>query len=203
MGKYDGMKCDYCDNSKNLRKHAGEDIVCPKHRNHLRRYGKVMREKEKRPRELVEKENHIEIHFKNGEIGLFDKEDKGLLQEARWFLDTQGYPLGKVNGVNARYHRHLLNHPKEIVDHINRNRLDNRKINLRLCTIGENVRNASMNKNNTSGYTGVYSTPNGKWRAEITYNWRTIRLGHYENIEDAVDARKKAEKKYFGEFAPA
>lgn len=202
MGKYDGMKCDFCDSSKHLRKHNGEHMVCSTHRNHLRRYGMIRPDKEKKPRELIEKENHIEIIFKNGEIGLFDKEDRELLKKARWFLDVEGYPVGKADGINARYHRHLMKHPKMIVDHINRNRLDNRKANLRLCTIAENVRNAGINKNNTSGYTGVYKLSKNKWRAAIGVDGKSIHLGHFDNIEDAVKARRDAELKYFKEFAP-
>lgn len=58
-----------------------------------------------------------------------------------------------------------------------------------------------MNYNNTSGALGVRLTPNQKkWTAGITVNGKTIRLGVFEDIRDAVTARKMAEVQYFGEF---
>ena len=88
-------------------------------------------------------------------------------------------------------------------DHKNRNPLDNRKENLRIATQKENTRNKSKQKNNTSGVTGVgYMKKNNMWRARIAYNDNQIYLGLFENKNDAIKARLKAEKEYFGEFAP-
>ena len=56
----------------------------------------------------------------------------------------------------------------EVVDHINGDRLDNRKENLRVCTQAENLRNRKMNKNNSAGFKGV-ARSGSKWRARITF----------------------------------
>ena len=89
-----------------------------------------------------------------------------------------------------------------VVDHINHDINDNRKNNLRIVTFQQNAMNRLIYSNNTSGVTGVsWSNRDQVWVACITYKYKTIRLGCYTNFDDAVSARKKAEKKYFGEYA--
>lgn len=92
----------------------------------------------------------------------------------------------------------------KIIDHINRDKKDNRKENLRVCTARENCINRGMLKNNTSGTMGVcFDKSRNKWTATIVINNKNKHLGRYENIEDAIIARLKAELKYFRkEFAP-
>lgn len=64
-------------------------------------------------------------------------------------------------------------------------------------------KNRSIGKNNTSGVVGVvYDTQSRKWLAYINADKKNIRLGLFDNIEDAISIRKESEKKYFGEFAP-
>lgn len=89
-------------------------------------------------------------------------------------------------------------------DHEDRNELNNRSYNLRPCTQQENVRNSSINTNNTSGIIGVtWSKKRNKWQAQIGVNEKCKYLGLYINKEDAIKARLEAELKYFGsEFAP-
>ena len=78
---------------------------------------------------------------------------------------------------------------------------DNRKSQIRIATNQENQRNQKINTANTSGKTGVcLNKKNGKWRAYIMIMNRQKSLGHYENYDDAVNARIEAEKKYFKEF---
>lgn len=84
-----------------------------------------------------------------------------------------------------------------VIDHINRNRSDNRIKNLRLVTNRENTTNCRISKNNTSGYSGVhYATGKGKWRATIWNNGKLESLGSFGFKEDAIQARKKAERDY-------
>lgn len=88
-------------------------------------------------------------------------------------------------------------------DHIDRNELNNRKSNLRPCSNTENAQNKSMYKNNTSGITGVsWHNKNQKWVASIRINGKQTYIGSFISKRDAMIARLKAEKKYFGEFAP-
>lgn len=91
---------------------------------------------------------------------------------------------------------------KRIVDHIDRDKLNNHIENLRWATHSQNGINRSAPKNNKSSQTGVhYDKSSKKWRAQIGLNGKNIRLGYFENFEDAVKARLVGEQKYFGEFA--
>ena len=90
----------------------------------------------------------------------------------------------------------------QIVDHINHNTLDNRKNNLRIGTQENNMMNAKLKSNNTSGNTGVWlDNRTEKWVAEIKVNKKKINLGHFTNKSDAISARKKAEEEYFGDWS--
>ena len=99
-------------------------------------------------------------------------------------------------------HRIITNAPKGYeVDHIDRNTLNNRRENLRVCTRQENSRNKTKQRNNTSGYKGVsWDKAKKKWRAFISVDKKQIFLGRYDNIEEAIKARQQADIKYFKEF---
>lgn len=89
------------------------------------------------------------------------------------------------------------------VDHINGDRSDNRLCNLREASKAENMRNRGPQKNNTSGVPGVYwATRLEKWTAGIKVDRRKIWLGNFDSFDEAVAARKSAERRYWGEFAP-
>ncbi len=83
--------------------------------------------------------------------------------------------------------------PKEQIDHRNGIRDDNRFVNLREATLAENNQNRGVSPRNTSGHTGVYfNKKTGKWHAEIMTNRRKKHLGCFNDIEDAISARKAA-----------
>jgi len=128
-----------------------------------------------------------------------------------------GQEAGSVNGKGYRiihfknkdylahrlayYMYHGIDPLEKMLDHENLNKQDNWIKNLRLATRPENGRNRGPNKNNTSGVTGVYWHKTAqKWQAQIMVNGKTKYLGLYINKEDAIQARKEAEKKYFGKF---
>jgi hypothetical protein len=88
------------------------------------------------------------------------------------------------------------------VDHKNEDGLDNRRFNLRPATSQQNAINRGPQKNNTSGYKGVYYRKDtGTWRAMIRVNQRLTHLGDHINKIEAAKAYNKAAKKYFGKFA--
>ena len=90
--------------------------------------------------------------------------------------------------------------PKDQIDHINRNRSDNRIANLREVTNKQNLQNAGKYSHNTSGHPGVYWHKQGpKWRAQITHNYKDIHLGYFTTLEEALSARKAAEKLYWAD----
>lgn len=144
-----------------------------------------------------------------GEKFYFDLEDYNKIKDYCWYLSNE-YVSANTYG-NDKTHSKILMHRlimgciddyDVVVDHINHITYDNRKINLRIVTQSQNAKNCKLSKNNTSGVTGVYfDNHSGKWVAEIKVNYKKHSLGHFVEFEDAVKARKDAEKKFFGEFS--
>jgi hypothetical protein len=98
-------------------------------------------------------------------------------------------------------HRFILDPPEDReVDHINHNRLDNQKFNLRVCTKEENQYNAVLRKDNKSGYKGVY-LKGDKWYTSIVYAGKQIYLGRFLTAKEGALAYNEAAKKYYGNFA--
>ena len=90
--------------------------------------------------------------------------------------------------------------PKDKLDHINRNKTDNRISNLRDVSHKQNMQNASKRSDNTSGHPGVYLVKRkSKWQAQIMHNYKLIHLGYFSDREEAVAARKAAEKLYWAD----
>ncbi len=115
-----------------------------------------------------------------------------------------GYLRIKVQSRLYKAHRLAWLHvngewPKGQIDHINRNRSDNRIANLRDVSRKQNLQNAGKYSNNTSGHSGVYwCKQSSKWVAQIMHNQKQIYLGCFTAIEEALSARKAGELKYWG-----
>lgn len=115
-------------------------------------------------------------------------------------LCSGGYIRIRIDGILYAAHRLAWLYeygafPEKHIDHINRDRTDNRILNLRQCVDFENGQNRDKGKNNTSGHLGV-SKRNGRWVAQIMFKRKQIHLGVYDRIEDAIEARIEGEKKY-------
>ena len=130
---------------------------------------------------------------------LFDLEDYKKIKDVYWIENNSGYLFGKIDGLSISLHRFITDCPSNrVVDHINHNKLDNRKSNLRICTSTENNHNLKKSKRNSSGTAGVYwHSKARKWAASIGVNYKTIYLGTFKNKQDAINARRNAEEKYF------
>ncbi len=90
--------------------------------------------------------------------------------------------------------------PEDQIDHINRNRSDNRITNLREVSHKQNQQNRSKPSNSTSGHPGVsWYKRYYKWVARITHNYKLIHLGYFTDREEAIAARKAAEKLYWSD----
>jgi len=117
-------------------------------------------------------------------------------------VDGNGYIVIRVDQQNYRAHRlaWLYVHgkfPTHEIDHIDGVRINNRIKNLRDVIRQENNKNRRISSNNTSGTMGVsWCARLGKWRSYVTVDLKQIHLGVFEELEDAVIARKKAEKEH-------
>ena len=140
---------------------------------------------------------------------VLDREDWAWAKEHKWHATSRGYAARNARPgeeKNSFLHREIALHMfgeealkgKE-VDHIDRNRLNNSRQNLRLATHKQNARNRSKTKTNTSGVTGVsWDKSSQKWRAKLG----SKHLGFFATRKGAAEARKQAERELFGDFAP-
>jgi len=124
-----------------------------------------------------------------------------------WYLSGIGYASRSVwnpktkKGKTIYMHRIVANTPVgKQTDHINLNKLDNRKENLRTCTRKQNSGNIPLSKHNTSGLKGV-GFHHKKWRAFISNKNKHIHLGYFSTKELAVEAYNTKALELFGEFA--
>jgi hypothetical protein len=127
--------------------------------------------------------------------------------------DLKGIDLFNLRITDSGYaaigdkllHRIIMNPPKNMqVDHKNKNKLDNRRCNLRVCTHSENQMNRGKTKANSTGYKGVNRDKRGKrkiYRARIAADGKTYCLGYFEKPDEAGAAYKKAVKQRHGKFA--
>lgn len=123
------------------------------------------------------------------------------------YIDMAGYRACKHKGFKLKCHRVIFYYVNrwlpECLDHINRIKDDNRIDNLRATTASLNARNIGVRKTSKSGITGVFfNKGRNVYQAQITINGKQLYLGYHKTIEAATTARKEAELKYFGEYAP-
>lgn len=117
------------------------------------------------------------------------------------YINNNGYRQVRINDKIYMVHRliYKIKHgfDPDYADHIDGNPLNNKIENLRSVTHQENCRNQKKRKDNISGVTGVYwNKSRKKWRARLMVNSKELHLGYFENKKEAVNARKKAEKKH-------
>jgi len=124
---------------------------------------------------------------------------RGKIGDPAGCVNKRGYIRICIDGGEYSAHRlaflYVLGYLPEQIDHINHVKSDNRWVNLRPATMLDNNRNHPLHKNNKSGCPGVRLTDNG-WVANIKANGVQEYLGCFENKQDAIAARKEAERKH-------
>lgn len=142
--------------------------------------------------------------FEDGAVMLIDYADYPFVRRHRWWVDkSSGYFVTNIDG-RLEYLHHMLMPCRDglVCDHINRNKLDNRRSNLRYATPKENSRNRSMGRNNTTGFIGVsWHIRKNKYVAQVTVDGKMHNLAEFDTAEEAARARDKAALFFFGEFA--
>lgn len=177
-----GRGCDYCGGTKSFNK------------------GKF----------IDNKDGSYLIPITKGEFAVIDKEDFILVSKHSWQLKKDGgnkYAKTTINikgeKANLKMHRVILGitDPSILIDHINHNGLDNRKVNLRESSHLTNSHNTIARKG-TSRFKGVCK-PKGsdKWISYITINKKRKHLGSFSSEEKAAMAYDVMAKKHFGEYS--
>ncbi len=135
-----------------------------------------------------------------------DSEDHDLLATYKWYLDNNGYIFRSVRDgkkkCSVRLHRLVLARiigrsliPSDIGDHINRNRIDNRRSNLRVATRAQNSQNSKTRSK--WGYKGVSfdkKCPRRPWRGVVDQNGHCCHLGQFDTVEHAAEAVRNKRK---------
>lgn len=170
----------------------------------FKKMGENIKKKQKHNTKYLNKGKYMIGITKKGEYFYFDTEDFNKIKKYNWWFNNSGYPVTKdKNRKEIFLHRLVMNckNKNKIIDHINRERNDSRKINLRFVSKSQNCSNTSLRKDNSSNIIGVCKL-RGKWQAYIQYNHKRYYLGVYENFENAVIARLNAERDFLHEFSP-
>jgi hypothetical protein len=150
------------------------------------------------------------LKLSQNEYALVDNEDFEKVSKFKWSFDPKGYAFRNTDKSVPRnlrriiyLHREILDAQKgQYCDHINHNKLDNRRSNLRICTNAQNIQNRKIGKNNTNGYKGIqWHTQDKLWQASITVNKKRISLGYWKTAKLAALAYNEGAKKYHGEYA--
>ena len=146
-----------------------------------------------------------EIELTQGQVTIVDDKDHEWLSQWKWHADpsrgnfyarrNSPYIDGKQHTI--KMHREILGlkcGDGKIVDHINRDTLNNTRVNLRIVSASENNHNHDGYSHNTSGSNGVcWNKSNNRWQAFVRANRKQIFLGYFDDINDAVEARRLGE----------
>ncbi len=161
-------------------------------------------EKIRRFNEYTLNKNTVIVKLTNSDkCFICDPDDWIKAKDYCWSLHHTGYVYTTIKSKYITFHNFIFsNKLKELqVDHINLDTLNNKKDNLRVVTVSQNMINRNKFINNTSGHTGVhYNKNNDKWVARIQIDNKRIVLGSFIFMSDAIKAREDAEIKYFGEY---
>lgn len=137
------------------------------------------------------------INYLDSKFILVDFEDEFILKKYKWFIKSNGYVTAKINGKFILLHRLIMKAKKnKEIDHINRDKLDNRKINLRFCNRSENMHNVTY-EGRTKHLGAVWHTQNKYWTSKIRLNGKRIHLGCFKTIKDAQTAYFTALRKNY------
>jgi hypothetical protein len=136
---------------------------------------------------------------------IIDSDDFNKVSVFNWSLHKSGYAVANIGYKKTGFkstillHRLIMSFPNKLIDHINMDKRDNRKSNLRSCSYSENKCNSYKKSNAISK--GISIISSGKFRVRITKNNKTITIGYYSSLDDAKKSYYESRKLYHGEFA--
>lgn len=143
---------------------------------------------------------------RSGKFATVDDKDYPKTLGYNWWLSKEGAAYTQIgdreNRRNLYLHRLIMTPSKDkVVDHINHDRLDNRRENLRICLQADNRKNSIKRRDSTNKYKGVCLIQGRHWMARIRHQGEGIYLGYFKSQELAALAYNEAAIKLFGEYA--
>jgi len=183
--------------------------ICFKHYLQLRRSGSIAVRTRYDKNRIDTKGNSSFISLydnRESEVAtaVIDTEDIAKVKNLKWrFIKSKGYAISGRGKAAVLMHRFIIDAPKGLlIDHVNFNKLDNRKINLRVCSSFQNMQHRKLTKRNVTGIKGIYwHKQTQKWAVEIRKDNKKYWLGLYDSKECAARVYDKAAKKLHGKFA--
>jgi len=210
-------QCENCRNAVEVFGLARPIIICDRKSSSEGKYNVVWqneacknyeeKESSNTQGEVVADDDNVRfIPLTKGKFAIVDADDYDWLNRHKWCISKKRYSFYACRQTHAEkifMHRVITNAPKGmLVDHIDGNGLNNRRSNLRICTIAQNNRNSRPWRRSYSKYKGVsWCQAAGKWRARIRPNHKQIHLGCFDTQIEAARAYDKKAKELFGEFA--
>lgn len=203
--------CEIC--GSNNKVHVSKKFqktLCQRHYSQLDKMGRISEITKYDPNQIEIFSDRAEIILRNSfgiEVArsLIDISNVKKVSDRKWMYEKSwGYVVSPKNDEHDYVMlQNFIMDSKELIDHKNRNRLDNRENNLRISNRSLNAHNSPIRSNNTSEVTGVsFVKWCNLWRAYIAWNSKRIELGYRKNKEDAIYLRLSKEKELMGDDAP-
>jgi len=202
--------CEICQSDFKVQVYTKTNqLLCNKHRIQMSTKGEIKERTNKDKNIIIIYDDYAEIiledkNCKERARAIISIESIEIIKKYKWRLVKYGYVRTNIKGKSLGLHKILMNSDENnVVDHINRNPLDNRIENLRICPQSKNLINKGIQSNNTSKITGVwFDKSRNKWASELQFNKKKIFFKRFDSKEEAIIARKNAELEYFGEYNP-
>ena len=182
---------------------------CNKHYERFKKYGNPLKRTIYDPNDVrvINDVVYMDIYDRNGNViyeTKFNKRHLELIQKFKWCSSEKSNGVYILSASTNLYLARLITNCKKgfVADHIDGDTLNNLDNNLRVCTQLQNMMNSKQREDCKSGCTGVYwDNRSSKWIVEIKANKKKIYVGSFNVLEHAIESRKQAEIKYFGEFS--
>jgi hypothetical protein len=179
---------------------------CRHHDWQMKKHGHILERTKYTPNKFLPKGNICKIQICDnwGTLKchtIIDADDIVKVQGYKWCSDKISNIFNNQVGLLSRFVMNVTDLTCH-VDHINHDRLDNRKENLRVCIQADNNLNKSKYKNNTSGYKGVVKHPSQNlWQAQVKHRGKIYKSKYFNTKEEAARAYNELAMKHHGEFA--
>ena len=196
---YDKCQVEGCNN-----KHCAKGL-CNKHYKQKQKFGYIPERNMYSLNEIIKYDDYAEIILYDRQCNevaraLIDLDDIDKCKDIKWHIDAKGYV---VNTTIRQIHRYIMDCPDYmVVDHINHNPLDNRKSNLRVCTVNDNQKNMPISSNSKTNLRGISieKNRNKKYRVRLQLNGKTHNKAFY-TLEDAFMYKMSLDIFYHKEYS--